>query len=32
MNTKEKQLAKQLGLKPINRNVPLPEPTAAPQQ
>jgi len=34
MNTKEKQLAKQLGLKPINPNVPLPDAAApvAPQQ
>ena len=34
MNTKEKQLAKQLGLKPVNPNVPLPEAStpAVPQQ
>jgi len=32
MNTKEKQIAKQLGLKPINPSVPLPDAPAAPQQ
>ena len=34
MNTKEKQLAKQLGLKPVNPSIPLPEEpaAAAPQQ